>query len=173
MGKTLYLLRHAKSSWDDPALADHDRPLAVRGRRASSVVAEHRRSQRIRPTLVLCSSATRARETLDGLSFGPGNETEVQIDGGLYAASADDLLDRLRQVEAAVDCVMLIGHDPAIQELALNLAANGAQLERLREKFPTAALATLVFEGSWSELATGSAGLVAFVKPRELEGSSG
>jgi phosphohistidine phosphatase SixA len=65
MGKTLYLLRHAKSSWQDPTLADHDRPLASRGRRASSVIADHLRRQQITPTLVLCSSSTRTRETLE------------------------------------------------------------------------------------------------------------
>jgi phosphohistidine phosphatase len=170
MGKTLYLLRHAKSGWKDPALADHDRPLASRGRRASRVIADHLRRQRITPTLVLCSSSTRTRETLERVSPGLGDEIEVQIEDGLYSASASDLLARLHEVDARVDSVMLIGHDPAIQELALSLAGSGTDLERLREKFPTAALATLVFQGSWGELTPGSAELVAFVKPSELEG---
>jgi phosphohistidine phosphatase len=169
MGKTLYLLRHAKSSWEDPTLADHDRPLASRGRRASSVIADHLRRRGIIPTLVLCSSSTRTRETLERVSPGLGDEIEVQIEDRLYSASASDLLGRLHEVDARVDSVMLIGHYPAIQELALSLGGSGTDLERLREKFPTAALATLVFQGSWGELTPGSAELVAFVKPRELE----
>jgi len=171
MGKTLYLLRHAKSSWDDPTLADHDRPLASRGRRASRVIAEHLRRQRITPTLVLCSSSTRTCETLERISAGLGEEIEVQIEEGLYTASASDLLERLRKVDARVDSVMLIGHDPALWELALSLAGTGRDLKRLTKKFPTAALATLAFQGSWSELASGAAELVAFVTPRELEAS--
>jgi phosphohistidine phosphatase len=171
MGKTLYLLRHAKSSWEDPTLADHDRPLASRGHRASKVIADQLRRQRITPTLVLCSSSARTRQTLERISVGLGDEIEVRIEEGLYMASSSDLLDRLHQVDARVDSVMLIGHDPAIRELALLLARSGVHLERLREKFPTAALATLAFQGSWGELTPGAAELVAFVKPRELEAS--
>jgi phosphohistidine phosphatase len=171
MGKTLYLLRHAKSSWEDPSLADRDRPLAARGRRACAVIAEHLASRRIAPALVLCSPSKRTRETLAGVSAGFGSEPEVRLDEDLYPASAQDLLDRLRRVDAAVDSVMAIGHQPAIGELASSLALDRAAVERLRDKFPTAALATLAFEGSWAELAPGRAQLVAFVTPRELEGS--
>jgi phosphohistidine phosphatase len=171
MGKTLYLLRHAKSSWQDPALADHDRPLASRGRRASRAIADHLGRQRIAPTLVLCSSSARTRETLERLSAGLGDEIDVRIEEDLYTASASDLLDRLHEVDTRADSVMLISHEPAIRELALILAGSGLHLERLREKFPTAALATLTFQGSWGELTPGAAELVAFVKPRELEGS--
>jgi phosphohistidine phosphatase len=171
MGKALYLLRHAKSSWEDPTLADHDRPLAPRGRRASRVIADHLRRQRITPTLVLCSTSARTRETLEQIGAGLGDEIEVRIEEGLYTASASDLLDRLQEVDARVDSVMLIGHEPAIRELALMLAGSGVHLERLREKFPTAALASLAFQGSWRELTPGAAELVAFVKPRELERS--
>src|SRR5438876_10156760 len=98
MGKTLYLLRHAKSSWEDVALADHDRPLASRGRRASRTIAAHLRKQAIVPSLVLCSSARRTRETLERIRAGLGEEIEVQIEDGLYAASASDLLARLHPV---------------------------------------------------------------------------
>jgi phosphohistidine phosphatase len=171
MGRKLYLLRHAKSSWRDPTLADHDRPLASRGRRASKVIADHLQTERITPTLVLCSSSTRTRETLELIRVGLGDDVEVQVERCLYAASASDLLDRLRKVDSSVDSVMLIGHYPAIQELALNLASGGVHLERLRAKFPTAALATLAFQDNWGELTHGAAELVAFVTPRELEGS--
>ena len=164
--KRLFLLRHAKSSWDDPRLDDHDRPLAPRGLRASAVMAEHLRQERIAPTLVLCSPARRTRETLERVM--PLDRAEVRIEDELYRASSKDLLQRLREVPDEVDSVMLIGHQPAIQQLALQLAAEGSELERLKAKFPTAALATLDFPGEWSGLGRGSAELVAYVKPKQL-----
>jgi phosphohistidine phosphatase len=92
----------------------------------------------------------------------------VSIEDGLYGASSGGLLERLREVPEDLESVMLVGHQPAIQELALDLAGDGAELARVRAKFPTAALATLLFAGEWSELAPGSAELVAYVKPKEL-----
>lgn len=170
MPKPLYLLRHAKSSWDDPTLADRDRPLAARGRRAAEAIAEHLRRERITPALVLCSSSARTRETLARISegFDRAGGVQTEIEDGLYGASGEELLARLRRVPGDVESVMLIGHQPAIQDLALLLAGAGAELERLSGKFPTAALATLSVPGDWHELAPGSARLTAFVKPKEL-----
>jgi phosphohistidine phosphatase len=168
--KRLFLLRHAKSSWDDPGLDDHDRPLAPRGQRASALIAEHLRRNEIGPALVLCSSARRTRETLETVRPALGSG-EVRIERELYGASSDHLLQRLRQVPDEVESVMLVGHQPAMQDLALQLAAEGSELERLRGKFPTAALATLTFSGQWSELAQRGAKLAAYVKPKQLEGS--
>lgn len=171
MVKTLLLLRHAKSSWADPNLADHDRPLAPRGRRASGLIATYLRTNRITPARVLCSSSARTRETLERISSGFAGEVDIEIEEDLYAASAGDLLARLREVSGGVESLMVIGHAPAIPELARRLAGRGADVERLQGKFPTAALATLLFEGSWQGLAPGAAELVEFVKPRELEAS--
>jgi phosphohistidine phosphatase len=173
MPRTLHLLRHAKSSWDDPAATDHERPLAARGRRAAATMAGHLRDERISPALVLCSSAVRARQTLARVSagFDPGCDLRIEIEGGLYEASAAALLARIGRVAGDVGSLMLIGHEPAIGELSQDLAGPGgdeAQLKRLREKFPTAALATFDCPGVWSDLHPGAARLVAFVKPREL-----
>ncbi len=165
--RRLFLLRHAKSSWDDPALADHDRPLAPRGRRASKLICEHMRREAIAPALVLCSSATRTQQTLE-LIMPALRKPEVSIERGLYGAPAATLLDRVRGIGAATSSAMLIGHQPSIRELALELAGDGAELARIRAKFPTAALATLVFVGEWSALGPGSAELAAYVKPKEL-----
>jgi phosphohistidine phosphatase len=162
--KRLFLLRHAKSSWDDAALADRDRPLAPRGRRAVKVMAKHLRDEEISPSLVLCSSARRTRETLEGVA--PSGE--VQIEDELYGASETDLLGRLQRVPDAVESVMLIGHNPAMQELALSLAAGGDRRGDVESKFPTGALATLTVPDDWDELRAGSAELVAFVTPKEL-----
>jgi phosphohistidine phosphatase len=169
--KRLYLLRHAKSSWDDPSLDDHDRPLAPRGRRASGLIAEHLRRERIAPSLVLCSSARRTRETLERV-LPELDPASIRVERRLYGAPPEELLARLREVPRGIDSVMLIGHQPAIQELALQLAGEGRELNLVRQKFPTAALATLGFAGDWGELHTGSAELVAYVKPKELQGSA-
>ena len=166
--KRLYLLRHAKSSWDDPTLADHDRPLAPRGRRAAKVMAEHLRRKGIAPELVLCSPSRRTRQTLTRIAPGLGKNADVQIEPELYAASAPDLLEVLREVPDEVESVMLIGHNPGIQDLALSLAGGGSEVARVSSKFPTAALATLELDGSWRQLEPGSAELVSFVKPKEL-----
>jgi phosphohistidine phosphatase len=166
--RTLYLLRHAKSSWDDPGLADHDRPLAPRGQRAATTMAEHLRDEGIAPELVLCSSSRRTRQTLERIASALGDEAEVEFERELYAASAQELLDRLRDVDDDVESVMVIGHNPGIEQLALSLAGEGAKLADMRRKFPTAALATLDVESGWSELQPGGATLADFVKPKQL-----
>ncbi|TMD98997.1 MAG: histidine phosphatase family protein [Chloroflexi bacterium] len=166
---TLHLLRHAKSSWADEELSDHDRPLAPRGRRAATAMAELLRERGVAPELVLCSSARRARETLDlvGPALAPG--ARVLVEDGLYGASAEELLERLRRVPAPTASVMLVGHNPSMQDLALALAAPGAETERLRAKFPTGALATLrIPAGGWADLRRRGAELVDLVLPREL-----
>jgi phosphohistidine phosphatase len=162
--KRLFLLRHAKSSWDEAGLADRDRPLAPRGRRATKLMARHLRDEKISPSLVLCSPAQRTRETLE--EVGPSGE--VQIEDELYGASETELLERLREVPDTTESVMLIGHNPAIQELAVGLAGAGDRRADVERKFPTGALATLTVPDHWRELAPGSAELVAFVTPKEL-----
>jgi phosphohistidine phosphatase len=166
--KRLFLLRHAKSSWDEPGLSDHDRPLAPRGVRATAVMAGHLRSEAIAPELVLCSSAQRTRETLEGIRDALGPDFVEEIERDLYAASAEHLLERVRAVDDAIESVMLIGHNPGIEGLALGLAGGGDKLEAMERKFPTGALATLVFDGRWRRLKPGAAELIDFVTPKEL-----
>jgi phosphohistidine phosphatase len=169
---TLYLLRHAKSSWTDPALPDHERPLARRGRRACKLIAAHLRAERIAPALVLCSSAVRTRETLEGIAPALPGATELRVDGALYGASASDLLTILRALPEDLDAVLLIGHDPGMHDLTLSLARPGALRDEVRPKFPTAALATLTLTTSWAAAAPGTADLTAFVTPRGLSDPS-
>ena len=165
--KRLLLLRHAKSSWDDPSLADRDRPLAPRGHKAAERMADHLRSSVPAVDLVLCSPALRTTETLEHVG-GAFADAEMVIEDGLYGAGDDELLDRLRQVSDDVRGVALIGHNPGIQELATELAGGGEDLERMRTKFPTGALAVLAFDGSWATLGPGGARLTSFVTPRDL-----
>jgi phosphohistidine phosphatase len=166
--KRLYLLRHAKSSWDDPTLADSDRPLAPRGRRAAKVMAGHLRRKGISPELVLCSPSRRTRQTLKRITPSLPKKADVQIEPALYAASVATLLEELHEVPDEVDSLMLIGHNPGIQDLALSLARASSESPRVRSKFPTAALATLELDATWRELVPGSAELVSFVTPKEL-----
>lgn len=165
----LFVLRHAKSSWDDPSLEDRERPLAPRGRSAVQVLAEYIRQNGVRPAQVLCSPARRTRETLDGLAL-QGSETLFEPE--LYSASCSSLLDRLREVPDDVESVMVVGHNPRMQTLVLGLAADHssdrALLEAVERKYPTGALATLEFEQSWSELGPESASLTALVRPKDL-----
>jgi phosphohistidine phosphatase len=164
----VYLLRHAKSSWES-GVPDPERPLARRGRRAAKAIRRHVREQGLEPELVLCSTARRTRETLERIEPALGSPA-VRIERSLYGASADELLDRLRAVPDDVGSVMLIGHNPGLQELALDLAEPEAEVQELRAKFPTAALVTLAFPvRTWRLLEPGTAELVGFVRPRDLE----
>jgi len=167
--RQLLLLRHAKSNHDDPALADRDRPLAPRGERAAVAMGRYVREHDLSPALILCSSATRARQTLDGVADGLDASTDTRIESELYEASATGLLERLRRIGEKVPSAMLVGHNPAIERLALDLAAGGPDLAELARKYPTGALAVLAFDGAWADLDADGARLVAFVKPRDLE----
>jgi phosphohistidine phosphatase len=163
-----FLLRHAKSSWKESGLADHDRPLAPRGWKATKPLREHLRREAVAPAVVLCSSARRARETLEGIAPALAKDVPVRIERELYTASAQRLLERLRALDDELDSVLVIGHNPALEQLALTLSGGGEPLDALRRKYPTGALATLEFAGSWSELASGSAELTDFVTPKGL-----
>ncbi|WP_028064015.1 SixA phosphatase family protein [Solirubrobacter soli] len=162
----LYLLRHAKSSWADPALADHDRPLAARGRRAAAAIAAHMAEREIVPDLVLCSTSLRTRETYERLEAVLAG-APVRYERRVYAASASELLELLRAVPDEIGSVLLIGHNPGIEELALAVARPSPTRDDLQAKFPTGALATLELS-RWSELAPGCGSLVDYVRPRDL-----
>jgi phosphohistidine phosphatase len=160
--KTVWLLRHAKSSWDDDSLPDHDRPLAPRGQKAAKRIRRFVSEHPVRPELVLCSTALRARSTLDLVLPGLG-APRVEIDGGIYLAAAHALLLRLRSLEPAVSRVMLVGHNPGLHDLTCLLAPPGP------EALPTGALAELCLEiDDWPAAAAGGATLDWLVVPRSL-----
>jgi phosphohistidine phosphatase len=165
--RTLCLLRHAKSDRDDPALADIDRPLAPRGRKAARAMARYLKNSGIRPELILCSPARRARQTLELLTEAWPVFPNVSFAPWLYAASASKLLAKLRELPHEAASVMLIGHNPGLEDLATTLAGTGVDLDRLRDKYPTGALAALSLP-NWRSLEPGCAELVSFVVPRDL-----
>ncbi|MBV9782293.1 MAG: histidine phosphatase family protein [Acidisphaera sp.] len=169
----LLLLRHAKSSWDEPKLADHARPLNPRGKRAAAAMRRAMRDLGLQPDVVLVSSARRSLQTLEALQ--PWDETPlVEPMDALYLATAPQLLQAVREVSETTRSVLLIGHNPGLHDLALLLAgsagqsAPGTSLHRLAESFPTAALAEFTVTGPWRSLGEGGARLLRFLAPRDL-----
>jgi phosphohistidine phosphatase len=167
--RTLYLLRHGKSSWDAAGLDDHDRPLSKRGRQTARAIAAHLVAQKIAPDLVLCSTAARAWQTLDLIApaLRPG---KVIIDRALYEAGQLRLLRYLHDISDDVFSVLLIGHNPGLQDLATALADpdSAKGLPPLDGKFPTGALASFGFKSSWRALEPHGAVLLAYVVPKDL-----
>jgi phosphohistidine phosphatase len=169
--RQLLLLRHAKSSWDDPALDDFDRPLAPRGRKAAPKIGLELARRGWLPDLALVSPAARTRETWEMLAVGPQKPAAI-FPEPLYEASAQTLLGEVGQVSDSVRVLLLIGHNPGLEDFARRLAGDGSDakaLARLRRKFPTAALARFTFDGRWPELECGAARLSHLLLPKDLE----
>ena len=167
MNHRLLLIRHAKSSWDDAALSDRERPLAGRGRKAAERMGAHLRSEGLRPDVVLSSPSMRTRETLELLEF---SGAEVTYLDEIYGGSAGDLLASAREVRDDAEVVAVVGHNPGVQDLSIELARDDAAEEavRLRQKFPTCAVAIFDVDGAWRDVATGRVRLVSFVVPKDL-----
>ena len=173
MALTLHLLRHAKSSWNEPGRDDHDRVLNARGRKAAKAIGRFLAREGPLPTRVLCSTAARARETWERVQpslEAAGDVPAVDFERRLYLATAGELLAR---VQACADepCLLLVGHNPGVEDLARGLAGSGDDdaWHRLREKYPTGGLATLAFDvARWSDAAVSGGALVRFVAPRDL-----
>ena len=175
--KTLTLLRHAKSSWDDTVPRDFDRPLNAKGARAARTVGRHMRSEKIGFDQVIASPAVRVIQTLDGVWDGYGATLTPGWDRRIYLASAATLLDLVRETRDTVDRLLLVGHNPGMEDLVLMLVPDRPD-DRLRddveEKFPTASLAEMAFEvDHWRDLVANGATLTRFVRPRDLDAELG
>ena len=137
--RLLYVVRHAKSSWKDEALDDLDRPLSPRGRRAVGLLSARFRRSGLSPALVLCSPARRTLETYEGIRAGFADDADMWTDEALYGADVGDLLDVIRSVPEAVPSLMVIGHNPGLQDLVLRLASAGSDqgsIARCGRSFP-------------------------------------
>jgi len=181
--RTLLLLRHAKSAW--PEVPDRDRPLAARGQRDAPAVGHWLRAVGYLPDRVVCSTAVRAHQTWQLAQPALGADPEAIFDDRLYQASPAQLLDLIRGTPAGVRVLLVVGHDPALPELARMLAeaapqggaglsgiAGPAAPDRMRAKFPTAAIAAFGYTGDWELFGPGRARLACFVVPRELRARS-
>ena len=167
--KTLGLLRHAKSDWDDMALRDFDRGLNDRGRRGAAVMGGHIRDHGVGWELLLASPAERVRRTLDATRL----QIPTQWDEHIYLADSDALIDVLRGVEDDPAAVMLVGHNPGLQELIFDLVAPEHEndlFSTVSEKFPTATFAVLELAiERWADCAPGCGTLVHLARPRDLD----
>jgi|RhiMetdeSRZDD1v2_1073273.scaffolds.fasta_scaffold412528_2 phosphohistidine phosphatase len=168
MRRALLLVRHVKSAWDDPSLGDHDRPIAPRGKKALRQLGEYLKRTDYRPTVVLCSSARRTVDTLEGIRAALPKRASIEVTDELYLASAGTLLARLHGIDGTIHCAMVVGHNPAIEDLAARLVGSGdaALREQLAAKVPTGALVGLSFDGAWTELGPGAARIDALFLPR-------
>ncbi|MBV8094375.1 MAG: histidine phosphatase family protein [Acetobacteraceae bacterium] len=170
--RQLLLMRHAKSSWDDPNLPDHARPLNARGRRSAAAMRRAMRELALTPEIVLVSSARRALQTLEALE--PWDETPlIEPMDTLYLATAPQMLRILQSVAETARSVMIIGHNPGIHDLAIVLAdARKTDADkiasRVAERYPTGALAEFSVVRPWWQVGEGGARLVRFVAPRDL-----
>jgi phosphohistidine phosphatase len=150
-------------------LGDEDRPLAHRGRQAANRMRDYLDIEDINPELVLCSSALRARQTLASVLPALGTTLVVRIEPALYTFDVAVLLERLGRVPADVASLLLVGHNPAMQDLARRVADRGDRLDDLSQKYPTAGLAEITFHGgSWNTLTDRPGELARFVVPRDL-----
>ena len=167
--KVLTLLRHAKSGWDDPALKDFDRPLNPRGRRAAHAIGREMRRLGLEFDAVIASPARRVVETLEEVASTYG-ALGPRYDQRLYLAAPDTLLDVAHAADEAASRLLLVGHNPGLEELVQRLSAKGALRSEAAVKYPTATLAEMRFDvASWRQLADGGAVLSRFIRPRDLD----
>jgi phosphohistidine phosphatase len=169
--KTLLLLRHGKSSWDDASLADIDRPLAPRGIAAASRMGREIARRGWLPDRALVSSSARTRATWELACTELGPEPETSFSPTLYEAAAEALLAEIRQTPDRIGTLILVGHNPGMADLVLSLADAGsapAAIDSASSKFPTAALARLSFDGAWEALGPRTARLTHVLRPKDL-----
>ena len=161
--RTLYLLRHAKSSWKETNLADFDRPLNGRGRKASETVGSFLKDKEINLDLVVSSPAVRARQTIELVLRAAKMKPELRLDERIYEATTERLLEVVSQLENEHKAVLLVGHNPGMQELLSLLTGQS-------EDYPTAALTKVAFKNlKWAEVGSKKGSLEWIVKPKELE----
>jgi phosphohistidine phosphatase len=172
---TLTLFRHAKSSWADQSLEDFDRPLAPRGEAAAPLMGAFLAERGLIPDLVLCSASRRTRETLS-LAFGALNALpQTQFTEDIYHATVPALMAIIRVAPSSTHHLMLIGHNPGLQALALQLIGGGDPASRrgVAHKFPSAAVAVMTFDAAnWAGIGSGGAYLTIFTTPKQLGGAA-
>ncbi|HEX6469417.1 MAG TPA: histidine phosphatase family protein [Streptosporangiaceae bacterium] len=154
---TLIVLRHAKAA-HGLGMADADRPLTGRGQRDAEAAGRHLRDLGLAPALVLCSPATRTRQTLDGLRLGP--ESKVSYEPRIYDNDVDLLVELVRATGGDAGSLLLIGHNPSLHQLVVDLGATDV------DHFPTSACAVLAVDGPWSDLTQGAAALSSYWTPK-------
>ncbi len=175
--KRLSMLRHAKSGWDDPVARDFDRPLNPRGRRGAERMGVHAAAIGLDADFVLASPAVRVTETLDLFLPAAGLDgIEPHWDRRIYLASSATLFDCLKDLPGSAEHVLMSGHNPGMEDLILELVADGGDglRDTLEEKYPTAALAIIELDiDQWAEVDNGVGRLTHFTRPRDLDPTLG
>ncbi|CAN7703319.1 histidine phosphatase family protein [Phyllobacterium sp. LjRoot231] len=170
--RRLILLRHAKSDWPD-GIDDHERPLAKRGRQNSPLMGTYMAKERLRPNLAIVSTARRARETWKLVRAAFKRDISQRKESRIYDASAKAILDVINTTAPDVKALLLVGHNPGLQDLALRLIGKGSpsDLSRLHRKFPTAGLVVIEFDVKrWSDVSEGLGQLERFETPKSIGG---
>lgn len=160
--KTLLLLRHAKSSWDEPSLRDFDRPLAARGKRDAPRIGKELARRGPLPDLIVSSPSARTRATIKAVRTAALLEAEPQFEDSIYGASSGELIKLIRRLPGEKNCVMVVGHNPGLEDLV-------ARLTGASERMPTAALACIEFQiGRWEDVEDGEGKLAWLLIPKAL-----
>jgi phosphohistidine phosphatase len=160
--KTLMLLRHAKSDWDDPSLKDFDRPLATRGERDAPRIGKTLGKRGPAPDLIISSPAARARATIEAVISAANLDCEIRFDESVYGASSPELMKLIRRLPDGSSSVLLVGHNPGFEDLVGRLSGS-------RERMPTAALACIVFQiDHWEDVNDEAGKLAWLLTPKQL-----
>ncbi len=171
--KTLTLLRHAKSSWDDPVARDFDRPLNARGQRGARVMGQFIRREGLHFDRVIASPALRVVETIDEVALSYNKRLDPIWERRIYLASSASLMDILREVDDSIHSLLLVGHNPGMEDLILDLVpetSGDAHRAAIYEKYPTAALAIIeIAIDHWRDIDHGAGKLSRFTRPRDLD----
>ena len=175
--KTLTLLRHAKSGWDDPVARDFDRALNSRGMRGAKTVGIHMRQIGLVFDAVVSSPAVRCVDTLDGVWEGYGRTLHPKWDRRIYLASCVTLLDVVHDQPDTVDRLLMCGHNPGLEDLILMLVPDNVEdglRDDVEDKFPTASIAEMTFDvARWADVTGGKGHLARFIRPRDIDAALG
>lgn len=161
--KTLYLVRHAKSSWEDAGLSDHDRPLNQRGERDAPQMGKRLKKRKPQPEVIISSSAVRAKTTAKALAKEIGfSKSDVTIDERIYGAGPKDIVSIIHEMDNKIDCTMLVGHNPTFTDLVNTLGHCNI------DNIPTCGMAVLTFSvDSWKDVKNGKGELLDFDYPKK------
>ncbi|EIZ80238.1 putative phosphohistidine phosphatase, SixA [Novosphingobium sp. Rr 2-17] len=175
--KTLGIFRHAKSDWNDARLRDFDRPLNTRGRTGAALMGLHIRDHGVKWTRIVASPAVRVTQTIDIAGEAAGVMPPVTWDRRIYLANSATLLDVLREQDGDPRSILLVGHNPGLEDLIFDLVPDDGTSplrDAVEEKFPTAAYAVIELPiDSWDDLAEASGRLVHLIRPRDLDPALG
>jgi phosphohistidine phosphatase len=170
--KRLAVLRHAKSSWDDPGLADFNRPLNERGWKAARRMGREFKHRGTHFDLVLASTAARVRETIDGIQEHFDFAAPIRFEPKLYHATTDTLLSLIQDFEDGVKTPLIVGHNPGLERLLVELTHDDRDglRDRIAGKYPTGALAVIKLPAAhWKDVAPGTGEIAELILPKELD----